>query len=76
MSKVISLIEKTFPVLVGNIETDDDVISWSIGVENPDECDELYEELFGIESRINEFGYEMMVQDDPEYFGAQLTRVA
>ena len=58
-----------------NIDANTNSISWSIPISNIDNLSDKYEDLLSLESDLNKEGYELMIQDDNEYFGAQITKV-
>ncbi len=57
-----------------NITTSSSEISWSILVEDKVKLEKLYDKLYALESYINYCGYSLLMQDDHEYFGGQLTK--
>jgi len=76
-TQLISFIETTFPLCIGNVGLDDNGdVSWSVDVgEVADvEIDGLYDKLLEYEKMFEGYGYELLLQDDNEYFGAVLIR--
>ena len=73
---MILMLESIFPMLKGKIELDDveDKISFSVLVEDESELCNMYEKLYSLEENFKSQGYEMLTQDDNEYFGCMLSR--
>ena len=73
-SELISFIEVNFPVCLGNVEVIDGNVSWSVDIDDRDENNKLYEKLLGYEGMFEGYGYELILQDDDEYFGAMFIK--
>lgn len=69
--RVITLIETFLPINV-SIDGDGD-LSWSEFTESSDALDLFIDILNDITNDINELGFDVLIQDDSEYFGAKLT---
>lgn len=76
--QLISFIENTFsPLLDGNVGLDDDGnVSWSVDVSEivDVEIDKLYVRLLMNEKMFEDYGYELILQDDNEFFGGTLIK--
>ncbi len=68
------LLELVFPVVKDEISEDNGSISFSVEVEDPDKLESYYSKLYALENFISYSGYSLYMQEDEEYFGAQMTR--
>jgi membrane-bound lytic murein transglycosylase MltF len=66
-------VQSAFPFLTSEcLQVTKTDISWSV---ERDDAEELSDELLSLENFFNQNGYKLLIQDDSEYFGAQLSQV-